>query len=164
MLGRTLAKSSAEPLGGTPNSAREQIYERTRFLFASAHDERDDPIEHKMTRAHVLLTTLGESRFDDRECANFLRQRSAVSGTGLSVSGLQSAAHRQLVGSIVVLAMIAVVSALIVLMALMALQPVHREATNAPAHRFAVVLRPTFNTPAEHIVAMKRQATTPDEP
>jgi len=111
-----------------------------------------------MTRPPVLLTTFGESTFGDHEFVKVLRQKSAVSGTGLSVSGLQSVARRQLVGSIVVLAMIAVVSALI------ALQPVHNEATNASAHSFAVVLQPTFVTPAEQIVAMKRQATSPDEP
>jgi hypothetical protein len=111
-----------------------------------------------MTRPPVLLTTFGESRFGDREFVKVLQQKSAVSGTGLSVSGLQSVARRQLVGSIVVLAMIAVVSAL------MALQPVHSEATNAPAHNFALVLQPTFVTPVEHIVAMKRQAISPDEP
>ena len=74
------------------------------------------------------------------------------------MSGLQSVARRQLVGSIVVVAIIAVVSALV------ALQPVHSEATNAPAHSFAVVRQAAFVASAQHILALKRQAATADEP
>ena len=119
-------------------------------------------IEQKSTRPSPLLTIeaglAGESGFGDPEFVKCLRQESAVRGTGLSVSALQSVARRQLVGSIVVAGIIAVVAAL------MALQPIHSEATNAPAHSFAVVRQPAFVASAEHIVAMKRQTASADEP
>ena len=129
--------------------------------------KRDSPIEHKPTSTSALLTTetelFGESGFGDPEFVavprqKFLHPKGAVLGTGLSVSGLQSVARRQLVGSIVVVAIIAAVSAFV------ALQPVHGEATDAHAHSFAVVRQAAFVTSAEHILAMKRQAATADEP
>jgi hypothetical protein len=119
--------------------------------------KRDSPVEHKPTSTSALLPTetelFGESRFGDPEFVlrqRLLHPKGAVLGTGLSVSGLQSVAHRQLVGSIVVVAIIAAVSAFV------ALQPVHGEATDAPAHSFVVVRQAAFVTSAEHILAMKR--------
>jgi hypothetical protein len=83
----------------------------------------------------------GASGFGDPEFVESLRQESAVPGTGLSVGTLQSVARRQLVGSIVVAAIIAVVAGF------SALRPIHSESEGTVAHNFATVQQPVLATP-----------------
>src|SRR5579862_7117774 len=95
----------------------------------------------------------GASGFGDPEFVEFLRGESAVPGTGLSVSGIQSVARRQLVGSIVVAVLVAAVAGFA------ALRPIHSAPAEANAHNFAIVQQPVFETPANHRIAAAKHQT-----
>jgi hypothetical protein len=98
----------------------------------------------------------GVSGFGDSDFARVLRDESAVPGTGLSVSMVQSVARRQLVGSIVVLAIIGVFAALT------ALRPAHTASVAAAAHGFPTVQQPVLETPAsDRLAAVKRHTELP---
>jgi hypothetical protein len=98
----------------------------------------------------------GVSGFGDPEFAEIVRDESEVPGTGLTVSTLQSVARRQLVGSVVVLAVIAVFAAFT------ALRPVHTASVAAVNHSFPSVQQPTMETPAsDRLAAAKHQTELP---
>jgi hypothetical protein len=96
----------------------------------------------------------GASGFGDPEL--IIRDESKVPGTGLTVSSLQSVAHRQLIGSIVALGTI------VVFAAITALRPVHVASVAAVNHPFPSVQQPIMETPAsDRLAAIKRKAEFP---
>ena len=98
----------------------------------------------------------GVSGFGDPEFARVLSDESAVPGTGLSVSMVQSVARRQLVGSIVMAVIIGVFAALI------ALRPVHTASVAVATHGLATVQQPVLETPAsDRLAAVKRHTELP---
>ncbi|HLW93042.1 MAG TPA: hypothetical protein VKS78_17300 [Roseiarcus sp.] len=98
----------------------------------------------------------GASGFGDPEFVEFLRSESAAPGTGLTVSGIQSVARRQLVGSVVVAVLVVAVAGFV------ALRPAHSVPAEANAHKFAIVQQPVFETPADHrFAAAKHQTELP---
>ncbi len=98
----------------------------------------------------------GVSGFGDPEFARILHDESAVPGTGLSVSMVQSVARRQLIGSIVMAAIIAAFAALT------ALRPVHNASVAVAAHGLATVQQPVLETPAsDRLAAVKRHTELP---
>ena len=98
----------------------------------------------------------GASGFGDPEFAEIIRDESEVPGTGLTVSSLQSVAHRQLIGSIVVLGMIAAFAAFT------ALRPVHTVSVAAVNHPFPSVQQPIMETPSsDRLAAIKHETELP---
>jgi hypothetical protein len=98
----------------------------------------------------------GVSGFGDPEFAEIVRDESEVPGTGLTVSSLQSVARRQLIGSVVVLAVIAIFAAFT------ALRPPHTASVAAVSRPFPSVEQPILETPAsDRLAAVKHQSELP---
>jgi hypothetical protein len=95
------------------------------------------------------------SGFGDPEFAEIIRDESEVPGTGLTVSALQSVAQRQLIGSIVVLAIIVVCAALT------AFRPVHTTSIAAVSRPFANIQQPIIEAPNDRLAAIKRKTELP---
>jgi hypothetical protein len=90
------------------------------------------------------------------EFVEIIRDESEVPGTGLTVSTLQSAARRQLVGSVVALTVIAIFAAFT------ALRPVHTASVAAVNHPFPSVQQPILETPGrDRLAAAKQQTEVP---
>jgi len=98
----------------------------------------------------------GASGFGDPEFVEVLWEEGAAGGTGLSVSMLQSVARRQLVGSIVVGAII------VIFAGLTALRPAHTDVAGTAARSMATVQQPVLATPSNRrVAAVKRETELP---
>jgi hypothetical protein len=98
----------------------------------------------------------GPSGFGDPEFAETIRDEGEIAGTGLTVSSLQSVAARQLIGSIVVLGIIAVFAAIT------AFWPVRAASIAAVNHPFPSVQRPIMETPtSDRLAAVKHKTELP---
>jgi hypothetical protein len=81
--------------------------------------------------------------------------RAKFPGTGLSVSAVQSVAHRQLIGSIIVLGIVAAFAALT------AFRPGHTDAVAAVNHPFPSVQQPVIEPTGDRLAAIKRKTELP---
>jgi hypothetical protein len=98
----------------------------------------------------------GVSGFGDVEFAEIIRDESEFPGTGLTVSSLQSVAYRQLIGSVVVLAVVAIFALFT------ALRLAHTSSVVAVNHSFPSVQQPILETPAsDRFAAVKHRTELP---
>ena len=98
----------------------------------------------------------GASGFGDPEFVEVSWEEGAVGGTGLSVSMLQSVARRQLVGSIVVAAIIAIFAGL------SALRLAHTDVAGTAARGTATVQQPVLASPSNRrLAAVKHETELP---
>jgi hypothetical protein len=97
----------------------------------------------------------GASGFGDPEFAEIFSDESEVPGTGLTVSSLQSMAHRQLIGSIVVLGGIAAFAAFA------AFRPVHAVSVAGVSHPFPSVQQPIPEPVSDRLAAIKHNTELP---
>lgn len=83
-----------------------------------------------------------------------LREEDPVEGFGMTIGAMQSAARRQLVGSVVVAVLVVAAATLV------ALRPTHSD-VYASARQFHGAQQPIFAAPAAHLAAVKHEIELP---